>query len=321
MRDRTKSSWPDARSVSQNGAVTRLCQTIASATARPVARSQTTAVSRWLVIPIAATRSGAADRGDHLVGRRDLGLPDRLRIVAHVARPGVVLLELALGDGDDAAGVVDGDRPGARRALVEGEDDRLVLDAGAHGTANSRRAPSRNSSTSCAWRSSSQPSSAPRIRRDPGGDRRSAVRQLVGQAHPARQHVVDGQGQLVAGRPGDLDLEMLLAVDEAAEEPELAPERDHVGGLRPVTPDEPRRHGRIEPAGRRQRGAESIQLGPVGGADQPARDRSRGPGRLAGAEDADGGVDRLLGHEPVGRVLAAAHADQPVGLHDDPMLA
>ena len=41
------------------GVVCRLCHTIAGATGSPVARSQITVVSRWLVIPIAATRSGA----------------------------------------------------------------------------------------------------------------------------------------------------------------------------------------------------------------------------------------------------------------------
>ncbi len=33
----------------------RLCQTMAGATGRPVARSQTTVVSRWFVTPMAAT--------------------------------------------------------------------------------------------------------------------------------------------------------------------------------------------------------------------------------------------------------------------------
>ena len=36
---------------------TRLCQTIAGATGRPVTRSQRIVVSRWLVMPMAATRS------------------------------------------------------------------------------------------------------------------------------------------------------------------------------------------------------------------------------------------------------------------------
>ena len=43
----------------QIGADTRLCQTIAGATGLPVAFSQRIVVSRWLVIPIAATPSAA----------------------------------------------------------------------------------------------------------------------------------------------------------------------------------------------------------------------------------------------------------------------
>jgi len=46
----------------QAGAVIRLCQTIASATGAPVARSQTIVVSRWLVIPSAAIRAGPPTR-------------------------------------------------------------------------------------------------------------------------------------------------------------------------------------------------------------------------------------------------------------------
>ncbi len=44
---------------SQKDAVRRSCQTIAGWIGRPEARSQTTTVSRWLVIPIAATSSRA----------------------------------------------------------------------------------------------------------------------------------------------------------------------------------------------------------------------------------------------------------------------
>ncbi len=40
-------------------AVRRHCQTTASLMARPVARSQTTVVSRWFVMPMAAMSSGA----------------------------------------------------------------------------------------------------------------------------------------------------------------------------------------------------------------------------------------------------------------------
>ena len=60
VRDRTSDSRPRARNSSQNGAVIRLCQTIASATGRPVVRSHTIVVSRWLVTPMAATSDALA---------------------------------------------------------------------------------------------------------------------------------------------------------------------------------------------------------------------------------------------------------------------
>ena len=56
----TRSSWPAARSASQRSAVRRSCQTIAGATGWPVARSHSTTVSRWLVMPTAARSRGAA---------------------------------------------------------------------------------------------------------------------------------------------------------------------------------------------------------------------------------------------------------------------
>jgi hypothetical protein len=48
-------SRPRALSASQAPAVRRSCHTIALHTGRPVERSHTTVVSRWLVMPIAAT--------------------------------------------------------------------------------------------------------------------------------------------------------------------------------------------------------------------------------------------------------------------------
>ena len=56
VSDRTRGSWPFARSSSQRDAVRRSCQTIARCNGRPVARSHTT-VSRWLVMPMAAIDS------------------------------------------------------------------------------------------------------------------------------------------------------------------------------------------------------------------------------------------------------------------------
>ena len=54
-------SWPSALSRAQKSAVRRSCQTIAGATGRPVARSQSTVVSRWFVMPT-ATRSSTVAR-------------------------------------------------------------------------------------------------------------------------------------------------------------------------------------------------------------------------------------------------------------------
>ena len=55
VRCRTRLSKPSAFSASQRSAVRRSCQTIALQTGSPVCRSQTTVVSRWFVMPIAAT--------------------------------------------------------------------------------------------------------------------------------------------------------------------------------------------------------------------------------------------------------------------------
>ena len=60
VRCRTTASRPAAFSASHSGAVRRHCQTIARWTGRPVARSQTIVVSRWLVMPIAATSAPLA---------------------------------------------------------------------------------------------------------------------------------------------------------------------------------------------------------------------------------------------------------------------
>src|SRR4051812_31129351 len=54
VRSQMSGSCPSARSRSQAPAVRRSCQTIALQIGWPVLRSQTTVVSRWLVMPIAA---------------------------------------------------------------------------------------------------------------------------------------------------------------------------------------------------------------------------------------------------------------------------
>ena len=60
VRCRTRSSNPPAFSVSHRSAVRRSCHTIALQIGSPVVRSQTTVVSRWLVMPIAATSPAPA---------------------------------------------------------------------------------------------------------------------------------------------------------------------------------------------------------------------------------------------------------------------
>ena len=104
-------------------AVRRSCQTIAGATAGRVARSQSTVVSRWLVIPI-ASRSAATSAG---VGQgpgcgREHALPDLLRVVLDPAGPRKVLGQLAGGASCDLECLVDHEARRPRRALVDRED-------------------------------------------------------------------------------------------------------------------------------------------------------------------------------------------------------
>src|SRR5437773_2696083 len=97
---------------------------------RPLVRRQ---MRNESTVPVGGDRAGPADRGDDLAGRRKLGVPERLGVVSDVAGRRIALLELTLGDGGDRSGPIEGDRPCARRAFVEGEDV-----ATGHGTANSR---------------------------------------------------------------------------------------------------------------------------------------------------------------------------------------
>ena len=57
VRSVTSFSWPARASAAQASCVRRSCQTIALWIGLPVARSQMIVVSRWLVMPIAATSS------------------------------------------------------------------------------------------------------------------------------------------------------------------------------------------------------------------------------------------------------------------------
>jgi hypothetical protein len=55
VRSLTRPSRPASRSSSQRAAVRRSCQTSARCTGSPVAGSQATIVSRWLVMPMASS--------------------------------------------------------------------------------------------------------------------------------------------------------------------------------------------------------------------------------------------------------------------------
>jgi len=95
------------------------CQTIALWTALPVLRSQTTAVSRWLVIPTAARSVAlilALSSAPVMTSwqRVDLG-----RIVLDPAGLREDLLVLLLVDGDDLTAVVEDHEASAGRPLIE----------------------------------------------------------------------------------------------------------------------------------------------------------------------------------------------------------
>ena len=60
VTSRTRSSWPTSRRRRQSSAVRRSCQTIAGAIGSSVRRFHSTSVSRWLVMPIAATSRALA---------------------------------------------------------------------------------------------------------------------------------------------------------------------------------------------------------------------------------------------------------------------
>jgi hypothetical protein len=92
----------------------------------PVSRSQTTVVSRWLVMPMAATSRGRPGRGRAPRPPRDLRGPDLLRVVLDPAGLREDLRELLLGDRRRCAVVVEEDGAGAGRALIEGEDVRTL---------------------------------------------------------------------------------------------------------------------------------------------------------------------------------------------------
>ena len=105
-------------------AVRRSCQTMALWIGSPVSRSQTTVVSRWLVMPMAAMSRGRQRRPGAAPPppRRAATAQISCGVVLHPAGPGEDLPELLLGARPDRAVVVEHDGARARRPLVEGED-------------------------------------------------------------------------------------------------------------------------------------------------------------------------------------------------------
>ena len=111
-------------------AVRRSCQTMARCTARPVARSHSSVVSRWLVMPMPATspRAGRRPAPARRAARPRRAAPDVLRLVLDPAGRGEVLRQLAPAPsarGTSAASMQDG--AGGGGALVEGEQESSFM--------------------------------------------------------------------------------------------------------------------------------------------------------------------------------------------------
>jgi hypothetical protein len=103
-------SMPLARRLLQASAVRRSCQTIALDTGRPVARSHSTTVSRWLVTPMAATSLARAPARASASSRTgELSRPDLVGVVLDPARLREDLAELLLAAGHRHAGLVEDD--------------------------------------------------------------------------------------------------------------------------------------------------------------------------------------------------------------------
>ena len=163
VRVRTIGSTPATRSSSQRAAVRRSCQTIARWRGRPVERSHTTTVSRWSVMPIAATVRSPRPR-DHLGQRVVHRAPDLVGVVLDPARAGEVLRELPVGEPDRGAVGVDRDRAHAGRAGVDREDDGGHRACQRSASASARPSPwrrGRNSKT-CVLSSASRASTCSR---------------------------------------------------------------------------------------------------------------------------------------------------------------
>ena len=108
-----------------SAAVRRSCQTIALWIGLPVARSHTSVVSRWLVMPIAAM--SAADAPAFAIAARQVAddrAPQILRVVLDPAGRGKMLREFLLRHRHDGKAGVEQYGPRRGRALIDGEDVR-----------------------------------------------------------------------------------------------------------------------------------------------------------------------------------------------------
>ena len=121
---RMTSPRPSASSALAIESVRVSCHTIALWNGRPVCRSQTIAVSRWFVTPMASRSEAAMPAWPSALPMTRLGaVPDLERVVLDPSRAGEHLLVLELVAGDRPPVVVEDDEPRARRALVDRADE------------------------------------------------------------------------------------------------------------------------------------------------------------------------------------------------------
>ena len=121
----TRASWPAALSSRAASAVRRSCQTIALCSGLPVARSHTSVVSRWLVMPIAGdlARRRRSARASASPSAPVTDCPDLLGVVLDPARLREVLRELAVAARAQLERLVEHEHRRAGGALVDGDDE------------------------------------------------------------------------------------------------------------------------------------------------------------------------------------------------------
>ena len=301
--------------------MTRLCQTIASATGRPVARSQT------------------------IVGLALVGDPDRRR---SRSAPPAAAIDLA---GGPRAGSPRSPRDRARRRPAPGSAARTPAGRArrparpverrspatrscpgrGRGSSSARLRPATAAGSGTSYsrarrRGSASTSAAPggprpsRARRPRSAATRGAIAaprsgsSWASRIRRARTSSSDSASSS-AGGPDDLGLEVVAAVDRAARAGRARGRGATTSAAsRPVAGDEPTRPrpGR-DPCSAASRAGQRRRA--PAGRRAPTRRQLGGPrrSRRRRARRADErGVDGLLGHQPVRRVLAAADPDEAV---------